>query len=254
MERLDKVLSNIGALSRSECKKVVKQGLICVNGVVCKAPDVKINPDVDEITYRGEKLDTASLVYYVLNKPAGYITAKEDRSQSTVFDLIEDKRIDLAAVGRLDKDTTGLLLITNDGALNHYLLSPKHHVEKTYEVYVEGLLSNQDIKIIEDGVDIGDDTPTLPARVDNIYEVDKTETAGLMINCETLDKKVQHISLTITEGRYHQVKRMLAAVGHPVIKLHRSAFGPLKLEDDLSEGKIRRLNKEEIDSLRKERY
>jgi len=230
MERLDKIMSTLGILSRSECKKAIKQGLISVNGVTVSSSDLKINPDVDDIVYKNEHISSSSVVYYMLNKPAGVITAKEDKFERTVFDLINDTRRDLAAVGRLDKDTTGLLLITNDGDLNHYLLSPKHHVNKRYEVLIESFLSKENITTIENGVDIGDDTPTLPAVVEIL---DTSETN-------------QTIALTITEGRYHQVKRMLSAVNHPVIKLHRSGFGPLVLDDKLKPGEYRELTKEEI--------
>lgn len=232
MERIDKVFSNLGLLSRSECKQAISKGQITVNNTVIKKSDFKVNPDLDQIMYKGELIATSTYVYYMLNKPHGYITATEDKSAATVFDLIDDTRRDLAAVGRLDKDTTGLLLITNDGATNHYLVSPKHHVTKRYEVVIDGVLTPGDVRLIEEGIDIGDDKPTLPAKLEIIT-----------------DSKPQQVAITITEGRYHQVKRMFGAVGCPVIKLHRSDFGPLHLDQNLEPGTYRPLSPEEIDFI-----
>ena len=145
VERLDKIFSNLGICTRSECKAAAQRGMIEINGVVCKRSDTKINLTTDIITYKGQLINTTKYVYYMLYKPAGYITANEDKSQPVVFDLIRDTRKDLSAVGRLDKDTTGLLLITNDGELNHYLLSPKHHVPKRYEALIDGRLTPEAI-------------------------------------------------------------------------------------------------------------
>lgn len=233
-ERLDKIFSNLGILSRSECRRETKAGSIRVNGVVCTASDQKVDPDLDVIEFKGMKLDTRPVVYYMLNKPAGCITANEDKFSKTVFDYIDDKRTDLSAVGRLDKDTTGLLLITNDGELNHRLLSPKYHVPKTYEALVEGRLTNDDIALLERGIDIGDEKPTLPAECKVICENPDGTTLAQLI---------------ITEGRFHQVKRMFETVGKPVVKLNRSSFGPLTLDQNLSVGSYRELTKEEIEEL-----
>jgi len=232
MERIDKVLSNLGLLSRSECKKYIQKGRVLINGEICKSSDIKVDPESDVITLDGAIVDTESMVYYVMYKPAGVITANEDKSQACVFDLIEDKRRGLSAVGRLDKDTTGILIITNDGECNHRLVSPKHHVPKRYEVVIDGKLSKQDIEMLEGGIDIGDDKPTLPATLELLD-----------------DDNPQKIAITITEGRYHQVKRMFAAVGCPVIKLHRSDFGPLHLPEDLNPGEYRKLTPEEKELL-----
>jgi len=208
-------------------------GLVCVNGVPASRPDIKLDPNSDEITYKGEKINSTSKVYYMLNKPAGYITANEDKINPTVFDLIHDTRTDLSAVGRLDKDTTGILLITNDGELNHRLLSPKHHVPKRYEILIDGKLDPSSIRVLTEGVDIGDDKLTLPAVVEILNE-----------------ENPQQVALTITEGRYHQVKRMFEVVGCPVIKLHRSSFGDLELDKALAPGEYRELTREEVDLLR----
>ena len=150
-QRIDKIFSNLGILSRSECSKAAKSGSIAVNGIVCKASSEKADPDIDVISYCGKTLDTRTLVYYMLNKPAGCITANEDKHAQTVFDYIEDTRTDLSAVGRLDRDTTGILLITNDGDLNHRLLSPRYHVPKTYNALVDGRLSEEDIALLAIG-------------------------------------------------------------------------------------------------------
>ena len=232
-QRLDKIFSNLGILSRSECAKAVKAGTISVNGVVCKAADFKVDPDVDEINYQGLILDTRAFVYYTFNKPTGCITANDDKRQETVFDYIADKRTDLSAVGRLDKDTTGILLITNDGDLNHRLLAPKYHVPKRYEAVIDGILSEQDIALLERGLDIGDEKPTLPAE------------------CRVLESYdgQSKVELVITEGRFHQVKRMFEAVGRKVITLHRSNFGPLELDPNLAPGEYRELTVEELKQL-----
>lgn len=234
MERIDKIFSNLGILSRSECRKAVKYGLITVNGIAVRKPEEKADPDQDVIAYKNERINSRTYVYYMLYKPSGYITAREDRSQPTVFDLITDTRTDLAAVGRLDKDTTGILLITNDGELNHRLLSPKHHVPKRYEVLIDGQLSDGHIAMLTDGIDIGDEKKTLPAILEVLTE-----------------ESPQKVALTITEGRYHQVKRMFAAVGCPVLALHRSAFGDLKLDPDLEPGEYRELTLDEIEMIKK---
>lgn len=237
--RLDKVFSNLGLLSRSECKKAVKRGEITVNGVVCVSPEEKVDPDADRISLRGEPVDSRTTVWYMLNKPAGLITASENPNAETVFDCIEDTRTDLSAVGRLDKDTTGILLITNDGQMNHRLLSPRYHVTKGYVATVGGILTEEDLRHLEKGVDIGDDAPTLPAEARILEEFpDGTEK----------------VLLRIHEGRYHQVKRMFEAVGAPVLSLHRETFGPLTLDPDLSPGEYRELSREEIDALTQATY
>lgn len=246
--RIDKLFSVLGIMSRSECKKAVKQGKIAVNGIPCRSSEEKCDPETDEITLDGTPLDTRLTVYYMMNKPAGVITAADDPRCETVMDLVEDGRADLAPVGRLDKDTTGFLLITNDGQLNHRLLSPRYHVPKTYLTLIDGVLTEGDIKHLERGVDIGDDKPTLPAIVEipDADELPKTFADRLEgpvpANC-------QAVKLTITEGRFHQVKRMFEAVGKPVLKLHRQSFGPIGLDPDLEEGQLRELTPEELQSL-----
>lgn len=233
-QRIDKIFSNLGIMSRTECSRAAKAGSICINGEVCKSSDTKADPDSDVITYKGKELDTRTFVYYMLNKPAGCITANDDKRAETVFDYIDDARTDLSAVGRLDKDTTGILIITNDGDINHRLLSPKYHVPKTYEAYVEGKLSKEDIALLERGLDIGDEKPTLPAECRVLEEYDDGRSL---------------VQLIITEGRFHQVKRMFEAVDKPVIRLHREKFGPIDLDPDLEPGSYRELTKDELDLL-----
>lgn len=230
--RIDKLFSGLGILSRSECKKAAKRGEITVNGMVCTESDAKVDPDADAICLSGQPIDTRTFVYYMLNKPAGVITATEDKKAETVLDLIDDGRADLSPVGRLDKDTTGILLITNDGQLNHRLLSPRWHVEKTYQAYVEGEMTEEGLKTLARGVNIGDEKPTLPAKV-RLLSI----------------KKPQLVEITVIEGRFHQIKRMLQAVGNPCIMLHRSSFGPLTLDPGLEPGEYRELTKEELQAL-----
>lgn len=235
--RIDKLFSDLGIMSRSDCKRAVKQGKIALNGHLCADVSQKCDPENDTVTLDGEKVDTRLIVYYMLNKPAGVITASEDPRCETVMDFIEDGRDALSPVGRLDKDTTGFLLITNDGQLNHRLLSPRYHVPKTYRTLIDGILTDEDIRRLTRGIDIGDDRPTLPAEL-SIADVPDDGVPSH-----------QTVFLTITEGRYHQVKRMFEAVGKPVLSLHRSSFGPLELDPSLQEGEYRELTAEELNAL-----
>ncbi len=229
--RLDKFLCDMELGTRSEVKAFLKKGFVTVDGIIEKSPDFKIDPDTHEIAFQGKVLTYQEFYYYMLHKPAGVITATEDKVQKTVMSLLgEDARKDLFPVGRLDKDTEGLLLLTNDGELSHALLSPRKHVPKTYFVEVPEKLDLGQIEALEQGVDIGDDKKTLPAKV------------------EILDDT--HIHLTISEGRYHQVKRMLKAVGSEVLYLKRISFGALTLDESLEKGSYRALTEEEITALR----
>ncbi|MBQ1525385.1 MAG: rRNA pseudouridine synthase [Firmicutes bacterium] len=243
--RIDRLFSNLGLMTRSQCKKAVKGGGIAVNGSVCRSEAEKVDPDADKVTWDGRPVDTRRFVYYMLNKPAGVITAARDPKSPTVMDLISDARTDLFAVGRLDMDTTGLLLITNDGQLGHRLLSPRYHVAKTYEARISGVLTEDDIAALEAGVDIGDDSPTLPAKVTPL------NAGGPQSSCADASGAAQKVLLTITEGRYHQVKRMFEAVGKPVLTLHRSSFGPLELDPALKPGEYREITEDELKQLKK---
>ena len=234
MIRIDKFLCDMEIGSRSQVKDYIKKGQVAVNGVVVKSADSKIDENRDEVTFQGRVLSFQKFHYYLLHKPAGVITATKDGKDKTVMDLLigaEGKN--LSPVGRLDKDTEGLLLITNDGALSHNLLSPKKHVDKTYYVECEGFIDKAKIRRLEEGIDIGDEKPTLPSKVKLLAQKENT----------------YQIELTIHEGRFHQVKRMIEAVNGKVTYLKRLSFGTLVLEDSLPKGAYRALTKEEIAAL-----
>ncbi len=228
--RLDRFLCELNIGTRSQVKELIKKGNVSVNGVIITKSDTNINETSDEVLFKGEKLRYREYVYIIINKPDGVVTATRDKNLPTVMDLIKPLPVrDMSPVGRLDRDTTGLLLITNDGELSHRLLSPKYHVDKTYLVTCEHSLTENDINRLCEGVDIGDDEPTLPARVKTSNGTD--------------------IFLTIHEGRFHQVKRMLEAVDNKVTKLKRVSFGPLDLPGDLKEGEWRELTEDEIQKI-----
>lgn len=225
--RLDKFLCDTAGLTRTEAKNAVKKGQIAVNGQVQKAADFKVKENTDTVTFQGKPLSYAVFHYYMLHKPAGVITATEDKKESTVMDILREEKVkNLFPVGRLDKDTEGLLLITDDGELAHNLLSPKKHVDKEYLVKVRNSISEEDCRKLSEGVDIGDEKPTAPAKVERVAE--------------------KEILLTIREGRFHQVKRMLQAVGNEVLYLKRLSMGSLRLPEDLEKGAYRPLSEEEI--------
>lgn len=251
--RLDKFLAEMGVGSRSQVKTEMKKGLIRVNGAICKNPEQKIDPTQDKICYGNDILQYAAYEYYILNKPAGVISATEDKREKTVIDLIDTKlRSDLFPVGRLDKDTEGLLLITNDGALAHRLLHPKKHVDKTYFARVAGIMTETEVQRFQEGLDIGDDTPTLPARL-VIKGIFQTSFAGVLSNgpeSEPSDSETySEVEITIHEGRFHQIKRMFEAVGSEVLYLKRLTMGPLVLPEDLQLGSYRPLTEGEKNSL-----
>lgn len=225
--RLDKFLCDTAGLTRTEAKNAVKKGQIAVNGQVQKAADFKVKETTDTVTFQGKPLSYAAFHYYMLHKPAGVITATEDKKENTVMDILREEKVkNLFPVGRLDKDTEGLLLITDDGELAHNLLSPKKHVDKEYLVKVRDSISEEDCRKLSEGVDIGDEKPTAPAKVERVAE--------------------KEILLTIREGRFHQVKRMLQAVGNEVLYLKRLSMGRLRLPEDLEKGAYRPLSEEEI--------
>ncbi|MCR4695187.1 MAG: rRNA pseudouridine synthase [Pseudobutyrivibrio sp.] len=227
--RLDKLLVELNIGTRSEVKALLKKGLIFVDGQKRTKPEEKVDENAVVVNYQGRDYSFVKYRYYVMNKPAGLITATTDSKDKTVMDLfyekVKDGPSDLFPVGRLDRDTTGLLLITNDGQLAHDLLSPKKHVDKTYLVTVDQALTDEDVKALENGVRIGEGELTAPAKVE--YEGGQ--------NCK----------ITIHEGKFHQVKRMFFAVGKEVLALKRTGFGPLTLdEDDLPQGYINELKRE----------
>lgn len=231
MERLDKLLAGTGKWSRREVKALVRQGLVRVDARLAASAEDKLDPAAAIVTVAGETISLRRFTYVMLHKPAGVLTATEDRKQPTVLDLLppELRRIGLAPVGRLDKDTEGLLLLTNDGELAHRLLSPKYHVDKRYLARVDGELSAADAEAFARGMTLGDGLECLPA--------------GL----EVLPDRV--CVVTLREGKFHQVKRMLAARGAPVLYLKRLSMGPLTLDDSLAAGAYRLLRAEEISAL-----
>lgn len=226
--RIDKLLNDLNIASRKDAKKILKSGLIEVNGVIIKDASVHIDEINDVVKYKGEILNYQKYHYFMLNKPDDVVSATEDNLSKTVIDIFKNENIkNLFPVGRLDKDTTGLLLVTDDGDFAHRLTSPNHHVSKTYEVLIDHPLEMAAINKLESGVELINDGITKPAVVNIISDT--------------------VIHLTITEGKYHQVKRMLAAVNNKVIKLKRLSIGDLQLDNNLQEGEYRQLTKEEID-------
>ena len=231
MERLDKIISATGKKSRREVREMVRQGRVLVDGKPAPAADMKVDPQTAVILLDGEPLGYEKFTYVMLHKPAGVLTATEDRRQETVLDLLppELRRRALSPVGRLDKDTEGLLLLTNDGQLAHRLLSPKSHVDKVYYARVDGALEPGDIAAYAAGMTLGDGLECLPA--------------GLEILSPT------EALVTLREGKFHQVKRMLAARGKPVLYLKRLSMGRLRLDPALAPGAWRMLTEEERSAL-----
>jgi 16S rRNA pseudouridine516 synthase len=231
--RLDKFLSGMGAGTRTEIKKAVKAGLVTVDGAVAKDPGMQVSED-SAVTFRSEPVVYEEFVYYMMNKPAGVISASDDSREETVVDLIaEQKRKDLFPAGRLDRDTEGLLLITNDGGLAHRLLSPKHHVDKKYYAVVSGAVTDEDVQAFEDGLVLTDGLECLPAKLEILR-------AGA----------TSEVEVVIQEGKFHQIKRMFAARGMEVLYLKRLTMGPLILDDTLEPGEYRRLTEKELQSLK----
>ena len=232
--RLDKYLADMGVGTRSQVKQYLKKGLVTVNGEPEKRPERKIQPDTDTVCFRGEPMAYAEFEYFMLHKPPGCVTATMDKVHKTVLQYLEGaSHKELFPVGRLDIDTEGLLLLTNDGALCHALLAPGKHVEKTYFARVEGEVTKAEIPLFDKGLDIGDEKPTAPAKLE-------------ILNSD----EISEILLTITEGRFHQVKRMFEAVGKRVVYLKRISMGGILLDEDLKPGEYRKLTEEEVQSLK----
>ena len=233
--RLDKFLADMGVGTRSELKKDIRKGVVSVDGEVVKDPGHSVDAS-SHVVFRGCAVGYEEFVYYMLNKPAGVISASEDVREETVIDLIdEQKRKDLFPVGRLDRDTEGLLLITNDGALAHRLLSPKHHVDKVYYVRSSGVLTDSDVELFKDGLVLTDGLECLPA--------------DLKILSVSEDEYVTESEITIREGKFHQVKRMFSSIGSEVLYLKRLSMGPLVLDPELEPGAYRRLTGDEMAAL-----
>ena len=234
--RLDKCLADCGLGTRSEVKSLLKAKRITVNGKVVTNGKVQVNPETDEILFDGEKIQYEEFVYIMMNKPKGVVSATEDNLHKTVLDLIDPVyfKKGVFPVGRLDIDTHGLLLLTNDGQLAHALLSPKRHVDKTYQAQVKGIMTQEDVETFAKGIPLKDFT-CQPAKLE-ILSVDS-------------DKEESQIRVTIAEGKFHQVKRMVAYCGKEVVDLQRLTMGTLVLDENLQRGEWRRLTKEELEVL-----
>ena len=238
MMRLDKYLCETGFGTRSQVKDLLKKGQVMVNGEVVKKPELKINETTDQILCQGKKASYQKNIYLMLHKPAGVVSATEDNREKTVLDLVrpEDRKNGLFPVGRLDKDTEGLLLLTDDGELAHRLLSPKKHVYKTYYAKIDGQVTEEHVKQFREGLDIGDEKKTLPAVLTIL-----------------LSGPVSEIEVTIHEGRFHQIKRMFEAVGCKVTYLKRLSMGSLVLDETLPPEEYRPLTEAELEGLTKQR-
>ncbi|MDU0204093.1 pseudouridine synthase [Paenibacillus sp. MAH-36] len=239
-QRLDKILAHVGIGSRSELKRLAKEGAIYVNGAKIKDSGMQVNPDKDIIQVNGETVRYREFVYLMMNKPQGVVSATEDNRDRTVVDLLDTAYapFEVFPVGRLDKDTEGFLLLTNDGKLAHNLLSPRKHVPKTYFAKVEWEVTEKDIEAFSHGVTLDDGYETLPGIL-KILSVGKQANGVL-----------SEIELTIMEGKFHQVKRMFQAVDKRVAYLKRISMGPLALDPNLALGQVRELTDEELTALR----
>lgn len=234
--RLDKYLVACAVGSRTEVKNFLKAGRVMVNGKKEKSAKLQINEETDEICFDGQKLEYEEFVYYMMNKPQGVISATEDPKHKTVLDLLDDlaRSKEVFPVGRLDIDTHGLLLLTNDGKLAHALLSPKRHVDKTYLARVDGIMTDEDIETFAQGIPLKDFT-CQPAKLELVF-IDREKNQCL-------------VRVTIAEGKFHQVKRMVAYCGKEVMDLQRLTMGTLTLDENLKRGEWRRLTKEELEAL-----
>lgn len=231
MTRLDKMLSDAGIASRKELKAIIKAGRVTVNDTAVSLPEIKIAPEKDVIRLDGTVIRYSRFHYYMMDKPCGVLTATEDREQKTVIDLLspELKRIGLFPVGRLDKDTSGLLLLTDDGDFAHRVISPKYNIEKLYHAKVDGLFNVEDVDAFSAGLILRDGTKCLPAKL---------EIRGQ-----------NECFVTVMEGKYHQVRRMLASRGKTVTELRRLRIGSLNIDSSLGSGGFRELEQEEIDRI-----
>ena len=226
--RLDKYLCDLGIAPRSECRRIIRSGRVRVDGEAVSAPETKLDPLASAVTLDGERLVWTEHHYVMMNKPSGVLTATEDRRQKTVLDLLPEelRRMGLFPVGRLDRDTRGLLLLTDDGDFAHRVISPKFAVEKMYDASVEGVPDEADVEAFARGLELRDGTKCRPAKLEITSQ--------------------SRCFVTVTEGKYHQVKRMLASRGKSVTALKRLSIGALKLPEDLPEGSVRELTEEDL--------
>ena len=236
MERLDKILASQGTLSRRDVKEIIKKGRVIINGKVVKDSAVKVDLNIDEVRIDGEIVTLKKHIYIMMNKPQGVISASDSENDETVVDLVPEElfRKGLFPAGRLDKDTTGFVLITDDGDFAHKILSPKNHIFKTYLARLEHQLSDDNIKMLENGITLADGTTLKEAKVE-IVEHSENPLVKIMI----------------CEGKYHQVKRMFAAAGNKVIALHRSKMGNLDLDENLMPGECREITPDELFKIQK---
>lgn len=229
--RVDKILSELGFGSRQDIKKYVKAGKIRINDNTVKKPEEKLNSEKDKIYFEGKEVEVEEFETFILYKPAGYVCATKDNVHKTVMELIDSKRKNVVPVGRLDLDTEGILILTNDGSLNHRLVSPSSHVDKTYYAVFEGKLDENAVEMTKNGLDIGEGEVSKPAKLEIISD--------------------SEILLTIHEGKFHQVKRMVKALGGEVTYLKRVAFGGLRLDDlKLNKGESRKITEIEMEMLK----
>ena len=234
MERLDKILASQGTLSRRDVKEIMKKGRVSVNGTVVKDSSIKVDIYKDEVCLDGEKIALKKHIYIMMNKPQGVVSASEGEKEETVVDLVPNEfyRKGLFPAGRLDKDTTGFVLITDDGDFAHKILSPKNHIFKTYLARLDHELSEFDIRMLENGITLGDGTILKEAKVEIVEQSD-----------------TPLVKIMICEGKYHQVKRMFAAAGNRVVALHRSKMGELELDSALNPGECREITPEELQKI-----
>lgn len=236
MERLDKIIANSGTLSRKEVHRLIKSGAVSVNGITTKDRGFCIDPETAEIKINGQAVSLEKYVYIMLNKPEGVVSATKDPTEKTVVDLVptELKKKNLFPAGRLDRNTTGFVLITDNGDFAHKILSPKNHIEKTYEARLAERIGEESLKKVAEGITLGDGTECLPAKV-KVLE----------------DGENPLIEIKICEGKYHQIKRMFAAVCNAVIELKRVKMGELPLDESLAPGECKILSKEEVELINK---
>lgn len=236
MQRLDKILANLGYGSRKEVKALIKKGEITVNDIKIKDSAIKVDPYVDDIKVGEEKLTYREFIYLLMNKPDGVVSATFDYHDETVIDLLseEHKNFEPFPVGRLDKDTVGLLLLTNDGDLNHKLISPKNHVDKLYYAQIDKIVTEKDVKAFKKGITLDDGYKCMPAKLEILEATDDGS----------------NVLVTIQEGKFHQVKRMFQSRDKEVVYLRREKMGPISIDEGLEEGQYRELTEEELNLLK----
>ena len=230
-QRLDKLISSQGTYTRKQAQQLIKDGLVKVDGITVRDRGFHIDPEVNSVILDGKEFAVEKFVYIMLNKPKGVVSATNDRSQKTVVDLVPDelKKRNLFPAGRLDMTTTGFVLITDDGDFAHRILSPKNHIEKTYEARLAESVTEEQLRMVADGIVLKDGTECLPAKLKILEDSDSPL-----------------VEIKICEGKYHQIKRMFAAAGNGVIELKRTKMGKLSLDEDLAEGECRRLTEAEV--------